>query len=370
MLAIASPGETGQAPIRSAGTRKAATVTALVTYPVFYHSQAVRVRAAARLADGVASLESEGARVWYLAEQGGVGPGADTTPAPVEVVGTFVDVGRLEPADPRAPTFAALSERVLRKNWPGVGELLVLLAERTEPVQPFAAPSVRALALDPSRYLDQEVTVVGRFRGRNLYADLPDAPGESRWDFVLQSADAAVWVTGRRPRGEGFDLNLDSRVDTGRWLEVAGLVKRERGLVYVAASAVRAAQPPAQTSQPEAVVNVPVNVAPPEVVFSAPTHDETDVATDSPVRIQFSRDMKGESFKDRVTAAYVGSSDQPPTFTTTYDGGRRMLLVKFSAPLESFKTLTITLGPGIVSGDGQPLAPWTLTFSTGPPTAR
>ena len=101
------------------------------------------------------------------------------------------------------------------------------------------------------------MTVVGRFRGRNLYGDLPDAPGKSRWDFVLQSANAAIWVTGRRPKGDGFDLNIDNRVDTGRWLEVAGVVKAERGLVRVEADAIRAAQPPAQTAQPEALVKVP-----------------------------------------------------------------------------------------------------------------
>ncbi len=147
------------------------------------------------------------------------------------------------------------------------------------------------MALDPNRYVDQEVTVVGRFRGRNLYGDLPDAPGKSRWDFVIQSADAAVWVTGRRPRGDGFDLNIDNRVDTGRWLEVAGQVKFDRGLVRLEATSIRPGQPPAQ-SAPEALVKMPVHVPPPEVVFSAPTNDETDVEPTASIRIQFSRDLR------------------------------------------------------------------------------
>ena len=55
---------------------------------------------------------------------------------------------------------------------------------------------MRHVALDPGRYAEQEVTVVGRFRGKNLYGDLPEAPGTGRFDFVLQSADASIWVTG------------------------------------------------------------------------------------------------------------------------------------------------------------------------------
>ena len=32
-------------------------------------------------------------------------------------------------------------------------------------------------------------------------------PTPGKWDFVLQSADAAVWVSGLRPRGRGFELD-------------------------------------------------------------------------------------------------------------------------------------------------------------------
>ena len=63
---------------------------------------------------------------------------------------------------------------------------------------------IRAIALAPERYEGREVKVIGRFKGRNLYGDLPQALGKGKWDFVLQSADGAVWVTGVRPRGKGF----------------------------------------------------------------------------------------------------------------------------------------------------------------------
>lgn len=343
--------------------RRITTLTALTTFPVFYHLQPVHVRGTAREQDGMFRLEHDAARVWLVNGPSGRLPDAN---AASEVTGTFMDVGRLDPSDARSQTaLATLSQRILNRNWPGVGELLVLIVDGATTADPFPAPSVRALALAPERYVDQEVTVVGRFRGRNLYGDLADAPGKSRWDFVLQSADAAVWVTGRRPRGNGFDLNVDNRVDTGRWLEVAGLVKVERGLVRLEATAIRAAQAPAQTAQPEAVVTVPVRIPPPEVVFSAPTDGETEVEPNATIRVQFSRDLKPESVKGQVGVSYVGVDKPAPVFAANYDAGRRVLEIKFAAPLEPFHTVQVKLDSGIVATDGQPLGAWTVTFSVG-----
>src|SRR3989442_926891 len=95
------------------------------------------------------------------------------------------------------------------------------------------APSIRAIVLNPWRYLEQKVTVTGQFAGRNLFGDLPDAPAKSRYDFVIRSTDAAIWVTGGRPRGKGFDLSVDARIDTGRWLEVTGVLQQGRGLQWL-----------------------------------------------------------------------------------------------------------------------------------------
>jgi hypothetical protein len=230
--------------------------------------------------------------------------------------------------------------------------------------EPMNAPSVRHLALDPGRYIDQEVTVVGRFRGKNLYGDMPEAAGAGRYDFVLQSADASIWVTGRRPKGEGFDLNVDNRIDAGRWLEVAGVVKEERGMAVLEATAIRPGRPPAE-SAPEAVVKVPVAMPPPEVVFSAPTQGETDVEPDARVRVQFSRDLKEESLKGGIAVAYAGVAEPPPAFTVRYDAGRRVAEIAFAAPLSPFANVQVVLKETIVATDGQPLRPYTLAFTVG-----
>ena len=360
---VAEPFIVAQGPRSALGARRIATVAAVATFPVFYHTQAVRLRGTVTEEHGVFRLEQGGARVWMATATGGRLPDVKSVS---EVTGTFLDVGRLDANDLRSSIdLTALTQKLLNKTWPAPGELLLVLVDGSTDAAPPSAPSVRALALDPDRYLDQEVTVVGRFRGRNLYGDTPDAPGKSRWDFVLQSADAAIWVTGRRPKGDGFDLNIDNRVDTGRWLEVAGLVKADRGLVRIEATAIRAAQPPAQQARPEALVRVPVTIPPPEVVFSAPTEGETEVEPDAKIRVQFSRDLKPESVKGLIGVSYVGVAQPPPAFTTTYDPGRRMLEIKFAAPLEPFRTVQVTIKEGMVATDGQPLAPWTLTFSVG-----
>ena len=96
------------------------------------------------------------------------------------------------------------------------------VAGATVATTPRRRHSIRAIALSPDQFDNRSVTLIGRFKGRNLYGDLPQGVAKSKWDFVLQSADAALWVTGLRPKGKDFDLDPAARVDTGKWLEVKG----------------------------------------------------------------------------------------------------------------------------------------------------
>jgi hypothetical protein len=228
------------------------------------------------------------------------------------------------------------------------------------------------MVLYPSRYLEQKVTVVGQFAGRNLLGDLPDAPARSRYDFVLRSVDAAIWVTGIQPRGKDFDLALDARIDTGRWLEVTGTLQQGRGLQWLEAQAgsLKLSKPPAETAAPTPI-RVPA-APPPEVVFSAPTQDETDVSLSASVRIQFSRDIDPATLKGRLRVQYAGpdkaAGGEPALkleFTTEYRAATRVLEIRFSQPLERFRTLQIDLPEAVLGTDQQPLRPWMLTFMTG-----
>ena len=121
---------------------------------------------------------------------------------------------------------------------------------------------------------------------------------------------------------------------------------------------------------------MPARITPaprPEVVFSTPTQDETDVSMSTSVRIQFSRDIDQATLKGHVTAHYIQSQTtergEPTTpsaeLTMQYNRPTRVLEIRFTKPLERFRTLHIDLTDEILGTDKQPLKPWTLSFDLG-----
>lgn len=357
----------GQGRDAGAGTRST-TLAALTAYPLVFHTHRVRVL-------GEATIESATGTVWLSDATRRVAVvGADEVRARagsrVLISGSFIDLGRLQPDDARLERhdFRALSRAVLNRDWPGPGELLVVVADAVAPAEHPTAPSLRSVALDPAGYEGTRVTLTGRFRGANLYGDLPAGPGKSKWDFVLLSADAAVWITALRPRGRGFDLDVHARVDTGRWVRVTGVVRHEGALVWIEGQTIRLADAEEEKADEPVPAQVSVPPRPPAVIFSAPVQDDTDVAAKTDVRIQFSRDMDAGSFKDRVRIAYFGGAPDPPSppaFTWTYRQGTRVLEIRFQTPLERFRTVRVELLEDITASDGTPLKPWTLTFTIG-----
>jgi hypothetical protein len=297
-----------------------------------------------------------------------------------EVRGEFWDIGRMKPDDSRLSDQMKATFRIdPDAAWPRPGEVTAIVASSVAPTSPPTTPSIRSIVLNPSRYVDQKVTISGQFAGRNLLGDLPDAPGKSRYDFVLRSADAAIWVVNMRPRakeqGRDIELSLDARIDTGRWVQVSGKMVQARGLQWIDADAgsFSFVKPPTETTAEEEPL-VRVAAAPaPEVIFSAPTQDETDVAMNTTVRIQFSRDIDPATLKDHIRAHYLTEQSaergEPVTptadFTFQYLPPNRVLEIKFTKPLERFRTIKVDLLEGILGTDGQPLKPWTLSFGIG-----
>jgi Bacterial Ig-like domain len=181
-------------------------------------------------------------------------------------------------------------------------------------------------------------------------------------------------VVNIQPKGKDFELALDARIDTGRWIEVSGTLQQGRGLQWLDAQAgsLKLAKAPVETTAQEAPIRVPA-APPPEVIFSAPTQDETDVQLSAAIRIQFSRDVNPATIKNhvRVTSGGTGLSaggvpDSPITeFTTQYLPGNRVLEIHFSKPLERFLGVHVELVEGILGTDKQPMIPWKLDFTTG-----
>jgi hypothetical protein len=349
--------------------RRATNLATLLAYPGFYHGRPIVLVGNVATDDRGRTRVSDDNGSVRLVMKGSAPEGLDM------IRGEFWDLSRMKADDPRLSTYDLRTVFDLDPNgpWPKAGEVTAIIVTAATPATSPAAPSIRAIVLNPTRYIDQKVTVTGQFSGRNLLGDLPDTPGKSRYDFVLRSADSAIWVINMRPKGKDFDLALDARIDTGRWLTLRGTVQQGRGLQWLDAEAgtLALATPPAETAVEEPV-RVPAG-PPPEVVFSAPTEDETDVSTTTAVRVQFSRDLDPATLKGHVRTSYVqaesrarGEPDTPPAnFTTRYNAGNRVLEIRFSAPLERFRTLKVELLEGIAGADGQALKPWTLTFVLG-----
>ena len=333
--------------------RRLATITALRQFPGFFHLQNILMRG---------EFAEDGGRILFRAEDGDVRAVMErdvrTTSGPVEIRGQMVDVGRLDPGDARVPD----SETRDATRWPRPGEEIFIRVTAVAAAEPSPPVSIRALALEPWRYEGQKITVTGNFRGRNLFGDLPGAPGKNRWEFVIRGAEGAAWVSGLQPRGRGFDLDIDRRVDTDQWLEVTGVVAYERGLVRIDATDLATAKAPQVIRDAEPPAPAPA-LPPLEVVFSSPTPAEDDVSPTTAVRIQFSRGLDTRTIQGAVKVSYAATGAAAPAFKTTYDAATRSLTLRFGGPLEAGATVRVEVVDTLKSFDGAPVAPWTLTFT-------
>jgi len=343
---------------------KPTTLAALDAYTTFFHRQPVVVLAKAE-GDLRNMFVTDGQRRIRALN---LLPPLGSRSELLEISGTFWDVGRLQPNDPRLVNHGiqGLSERLFDKPWPSSGELQLLVATETRAVHEPDDTTIRSVTLEPTRYRDRAVTLTGRFRGRNLYGDLPEAPGTSPTDFVLQSAEAAVWIVGKEPRGDGFNLDVMARVDTGRWLRVSGTVRGSERLVEIEAVEIDQIDRPVQADPPPTFIEDLTKAAPaPEVIFSTPTPNDTNVALDTALRFQFSRDIDAGSLPGSVAVRYFGSTDTEFEFNVDYRPRNRVVTVTFTEPLLPYRTIEANLGNSILATDGTALVPHTLRFSTG-----
>jgi hypothetical protein len=336
--------------------RHLTTIDALRRFPAYFHLQNVVLRGEFVENGRRVSLRGGDSEMQVMLND------VSTMDGPVEVRAQLYDVGRLTAADPRLGRYENKPDP---DHWPMPGEELILNISAVAKAGPESTPSIRSIALEPWKFDGQSISVVGQFGGRNLFGDVPAAPAKDKYDFVLRNTEGAVWVTGLRPKGKGFDLNVDARVDTSRWLQVSGVIKRERGLVLLQAKTITTAEAPA--------ARVVVEDAPPpprepgEVVFSSPTDGETSVSPTAPIRIQFSRGIDPPSLNGRFRFSYVGGV--PPEGTmdvqATYDAGSHAVVLRLSKPLEPFRTIKLELLDGVKTFDGAPIKPWSVTFSVG-----
>ncbi len=343
-------------------SRIAASPSVVMSNAVFFHNRTIAILTMPALVEGIWRVPVTPPKALVIAWR--TDPPAST--GSVEVRGTLYDVGRFAPDDSRLQAFGAIAlvKLLNRDRWPARDTFLLLSGASWTIAPPSSDISLRAVVLDPERFDGQKVIVRGRFRGQNLFGDVPSWPRQTQWDFVLQAGDAALWITGMRPKGSDFDLDPKSRRDTTHFLEVTGVVKIVQGLPTVAATAMKT-MPPLDEA-PEPVIEAPAAPIPaPEVVFSAPANGEADIPRTSTVRIQFSRDMVESSFTDRIHVRYPpNATAAPPAFTVTYRANTQAIELRFAAPLAPLTVVTVDLAEGITSKDDRPLAPTSISFTT------
>jgi hypothetical protein len=216
--------------------------------------------------------------------------------------------------------------------------------------------TVAALLATPAASLGETVRVVGKFRGRNLFGDLPrqsKPPGE----WVIKDDRYAIWVTGKPQTDTGFTLDPGAPGDTSSWLEVVGkpVVRGGRVTLQAQRVAVVAAPPGARVLPPRQILVGPESS--PAVVFALPLEAEL-VPPDVRFVIQFSKTMEEESFRGRVQVRYAGAGgDSEFRVTARYDEEHRSLVVDPGTPLRVGAHVEIALLPGIIDTDGMPLEP-------------
>jgi hypothetical protein len=344
-----------------AASRRFTTIDALRQFPGFYHIQNVLLRG---------EIVEDGKRLMLRADEHDIrivmGDGAAAKKGLVEIRGVLFDIGRLEPSDPRV---SGIAEGRETDHWPKPGEELVVRVSSVSEAQAATTASVRSLTLEPWKFDGQTVTIVGNFRGRNLFGDLAGSPNKSKFDFVLRGTEGAIWVTSLRPKGDKFDLDINRRVDSDRWLEVTGKVVHEHGLVSIDATRLKLAKAPEAIAENDEPAPPPAPLDPVQVVFSSPTDGETDVPSSGTIRIQFSRGLREPSLANSIRVSYLGApaADSSATlpYAVTYDAASRSIQIKMKQPLESFRTVRVQLLEGITGFDGAPVTPWMITFSVG-----
>jgi Bacterial Ig-like domain len=257
------------------------------------------------------------------------------------------------------PDSAVQGSALIIQFWGFVGP-----EDEGDPKKPISARDVtlESLVTDPGRRDGDVVRVVGKFRGRNLYGDLPGASQEKGADWVIKDDLFAVWVTGRKPKGSGWELDATLKRDTGKWIEVVGRVETRKKVTYLRAMKVSLTNAPTPTADAKAPPPPPERPKrPPVIVFAMPLDGEADVAPNSRFVVQFNKDMDQSTFAGKVFLRYAGPrlpGDRAfDAVKLTYDDGRRALTVDPGDVLRSGRRLELILLPGIVDVDGLTLVP-------------
>lgn len=314
------------------------------------------------------ALVSEAARTYSLVSQGAV---IDLTPTPesralidanaAALDGAALTVTGVFRRRPVARTAGGDdSPKYSISFWSALSEVLASTNRASRPLRDlFEATPVPT---------DEPVDVIGQYRGGNLFGDLPPVTRLTGGvdDWILRDGDASVWVTGSRPEGAGWGLDLRNKRDTSTWMRVRGRLRQDNGTYYLLATDVAPVEP--QSSQsPASPGPLGWGELPPGVQFTLPIAFE-GATPDSQFVIQFTKPIDPGTFEGNVVLGYAGSSPGRgfTTVSVRYSEERRTLHIDPGTALERGRQFEILLRPGITDVTGKPLeGATTLTWQVG-----
>jgi hypothetical protein len=222
----------------------------------------------------------------------------------------------------------------------------------TEPTSGPETVSLDRLVNEPKTFEGKSVRIVGKFRGNNLFTDLPSASWKNMSDFVVKEDATAIWVTGLKPEGKGWRLDVQSPGDTQKWVEVIGHPTLHKGIVYFRASKVSVTTPPSgHAGVTEIRRFAGAARIKPEVVFALPLAGEP-VARKGLFVLQFSKTLDAASLTDRVGLRYLDSDHEFRHMNVSYDQDRRALVIDPGELLEVGRQIEVFLKKGITDSDG------------------
>ena len=232
------------------------------------------------------------------------------------------------------------------------------------------ASSLETLVTKPGQQDGRVVRVVGKFRGRNLFGDLPLSSQRSTAEWVIKDDVFAVWVYGKKPKGGGWELDPTLKRDTEKWIEVIGKPETRRGITYIRAVRVAITTAPTPVADAKPMPPPPPRPKrPPVIVFALPLDGEAGVPTNSIFVVQFNKDMDMKTFDGKVQLRYAGprlpGDREFDGLRVTYDEGRRALMVDPGDVLRPGRRVELILLPGIADVEGMPLTPRSPDAATG-----
>jgi hypothetical protein len=206
---------------------------------------------------------------------------------------------------------------------------------------------------------DELVRVIGRYRGSNMFGDLPSDSRRAIDDWVIKDGPFAVWVTGRKADRDGMNVGANAVRDSRLWVAVTGKIEERKGMVYLRARRIEAIPPPDTAGVPVSGGLAVARPTPPaDIAFLAPVAGIESATTDQQFLVRFTKPMDESTLRNRVQVRYADAPDVslPRTSVTYYAERMFSIMVDPGEALQPGRTVELVLLPGIKGADGQPLA--------------